>query len=210
MKGTKRKGEKLVAAGWDWMGKGKWDYIKAAACFHKAAKMGSADGAHGLGVLYETKLDGFVYDTALAAKFFKQAADKGHTEAQMHLATLYADGNGVEKDRKKAGKYWSKAARAGESHAQFMYAMFLFFDADEEERKKNVKAAKRWLKAAQENGELSTSIAMRDIEQWEKTGYFNEDKDAEAIMERLGKMLRGEFDDDYDDCDEDDDILEDE
>ena len=154
------------------------DYIGAAAFFSEAAKRGSPEGSYMLGLLYSfDTFPDFVYDERLAAKFFARAADRGHTQAQMRIADMYATGCGVAQSREKADMYWSAAATAGDPDAQFFYAMFLFYDADETERGKNVKAAKHWLMAARNKGGAGIQIALREIRQWEKDGILRDPKD---------------------------------
>ena len=43
-----------------------------------------------------------------AAVWYEKAAQKGHAEAAMRLALLYAQGKGVEKMRKKLSLIWNR------------------------------------------------------------------------------------------------------
>jgi len=172
MKTTQKKISSLVRSGSILMN--EKDYIKAAACFFEAARLGSAEGAFLLGQLYEIdSLKDFIHDDRIAAAFFTKAAEQGHTYAQMHLASLYAEGSGVEKSRDKAGTYWLAAAKSGDPDAQFLYAMFLFFDADDASRRLNAKEASHWLESALEQGVPDAAIALRKIRQWEKDGFLD-------------------------------------
>ena len=54
-----------------------------------------------MGYYYENGIRTSV-DYAQAAQWYEKAAEKDHIEAAMHLALLYAQGRGVEKDDKKA------------------------------------------------------------------------------------------------------------
>lgn len=156
--------------------------IGAAACYYEAAQRDSAEGAYLLGLLYSTDIyEDFVQDDRLAARFFLLAADRGHTEGQKRIAAMYATGCGVEPSREEADRYWRMAAEAGDADAQLDYATFLFFEAPPAtERKRNVRAAKRWLRAAWKSTtaapgvSAAASIALRHIREWEKTGILRQ------------------------------------
>lgn len=62
---------------------------------------------------YETGL-GFYYgwNFVEAAKWFQQAATKGHPEAQLKLSTMYQHGQGVKKSEEQA-LYWLQKAQNG-------------------------------------------------------------------------------------------------
>lgn len=62
---------------------------------------------------YEKGLEFYYeWDFARAADWFQQAARKGHPEAQLKLATMYQDGQGVKKSEEQA-KYWLQKAKSG-------------------------------------------------------------------------------------------------
>jgi TPR repeat protein len=48
-----------------------------------------------------------------AAYWYRQAADKGHPEAQFNLGRLYASGQGVKKDEEQAARWVSASATQG-------------------------------------------------------------------------------------------------
>ena len=54
-----------------------------------------------------------------ASHYFALAANKGHVNAQVYLALLYENGNGVEQDYKKARHYYELAANQGHVDAEF-------------------------------------------------------------------------------------------
>lgn len=163
----------------------KFDNITAAARFKEAADRGSAEGAYWLGMLYEMVPDDFVHDDAVAARYYHQAAAKGHAEAMMHLAMYYEYGTGVKQNRELADMYWQAAAKAGLPEAKVFYADFLFFNADEAGRKRNVKNAKRWLKSAMKHPghAADASIALRHIAEWERTGVLPECPPIEELFD---------------------------
>jgi TPR repeat protein len=60
-----------------------------------------------------------------AFNLFKQSAEQGYSDAQVHLGSMYEYGKGVLKDQKQAAVWYRKAAEQGHPDAQvhlgFMY-----------------------------------------------------------------------------------------
>lgn len=52
-------------------------------------------------------------DVKQAVYWYKQAADKGHPEAEFNLAQLYAGGEGVKRDQEQAARWVSASASQG-------------------------------------------------------------------------------------------------
>ena len=80
----------------------------------------------------------------------EKAGNMGHVEAQYILALLYKEGaGGVEKDVKKAAKWFEKAASQGKVEAQLRIAM-LYRNGEGVE--KNMKKAISWWEKAADQG----------------------------------------------------------
>lgn len=62
-------------------------------------------------------------DLASAAFWYRKAADKGISDAQVNLAAMYAEGRGVELDALEAARWYRKAAEAGNMIAQYNLAL---------------------------------------------------------------------------------------
>ena len=56
-------------------------------------------------------------DPARAVKYYKLAAKKGHSKAQVNLGYCYKQGEGVEKSISEAIKWYKKAAESGNIYA---------------------------------------------------------------------------------------------
>ena len=82
-------------------------------------------------------------------EMIKARADKGDTEAQLRMASIYATGDGVAKDPVKAAKWRRKAAELGNAHAQCLLGLDY---ADGFGVKKNLTEAVRWLRKAADQG----------------------------------------------------------
>ena len=92
------------------------------------AENGQRDFIYGVGYYYENGIRTSV-DYAQAAQWYEKAAKKDHIEAAMHLALLYAQGRGVEKDDKKALFYMNQAAKSGNMNAQSAGVVFAAFSS---------------------------------------------------------------------------------
>jgi len=66
---------------------------------------------------------GLQRDDAQAAYWYRQAAEKGHVEAQYNLARLYATGSGVTRDQEAALHWMRAAASQGYAPAQARFGM---------------------------------------------------------------------------------------
>lgn len=82
------------------------------------AENGQKDFIYAVGYYYENGIRTSV-NLAEAAVWYEKAAQKGHAEAAMRLALLYAQGAGVEKNEKKAFTYMEQAAKAGNTNALY-------------------------------------------------------------------------------------------
>jgi TPR repeat protein len=70
-----------------------------------------------LGLLYQNG-DGVPRDHALAAAWFRKAADQGDSAAQLNLAFSYQMGQGVPQDYAQAAAWYRKAADQGDASAE--------------------------------------------------------------------------------------------
>lgn len=77
---------------------------------------------------------------------WKPLAQRGHAEAQYNLGWLYANGNGMKVDMKKAFYWWEAAAAQGHADAQF--ALGLAYTTGESVKRDLGQAAKWFYKAA--------------------------------------------------------------
>ena len=68
------------------------------------AENGQKDLIFGVGYYYENGIRTSV-DHVQAAHWYEKAAEKGHSEAALRLAMLYAQGKGVEPNPQKAFHY---------------------------------------------------------------------------------------------------------
>ncbi len=90
-----------------------------AVKFYRLAAGSNPIAQNNLGNLLLTGVaNGGTAAPAEAAEMFRRAAKQGHPVAQYNLGTLYADGNGVEKDVAKAMEYLALAAAQGNTVAK--------------------------------------------------------------------------------------------
>ncbi len=88
-------------------------------------------------------------DYVTARIVWREAADQGDAQAQMHLGYLYEQGLGVERDLERALALYRRAAQAGLADAQYqlglMYELGIGVPADPDE-------AQAWYLRAVEQG----------------------------------------------------------
>jgi TPR repeat protein len=78
---------------------------------------GDVEAEVALGNLYESGQSVLPLDPAQAAEWYRRAADKGHAGAQMNLAMMYFDGQGVARNVPQAIAWYEKAAGSGDAVA---------------------------------------------------------------------------------------------
>jgi hypothetical protein len=81
------------------------------------AKAGDAAAQYNLGYDYYLG-QGVPQDYALAAVWWRKAAEQGNSSAQGNLGLLYFEGQGVQQDYIQAGAWYRKAAEQGNAEAQ--------------------------------------------------------------------------------------------
>jgi TPR repeat protein len=84
-------------------------------------------------------------DLALAAEWYRKAADKGHVQAQYSLGVAYADGAGVPRDEIEGMRWLRRAAIQGVEDAQFNLSLGLIFGPNPDPT-----GASQWVKALAE------------------------------------------------------------
>ena len=126
--------------------------------WRQAALQGHADAANTLGLIYFTGVGAVIKkDLPRAARAFELAAQKGHPAAQVSLAMMLMDGQGIAVDRKAAMNWMEKAAQQGNARAQFSLGSFY---ADGRAGEKNMKLANEWIFKAAESGFASAQLSF--------------------------------------------------
>jgi len=141
----------------------KGDFQRALDTLRPLAAKGDPDAEFLLGMLYDAG-NGVAQDQAIAASWYRKAAEQKHLLAQLFLGVLFYAGQGVEQDYRQAARWLQAPADSGNAQAQFylgsMYAAGTGVEKDDAE-------AIRWLakSAAQRNtsamGLLATTLFAR-------------------------------------------------
>ena len=101
--------------------------------------------------------NGNAQDYALAAEWYRKAADLGHATAQYNLGQMYLDGVGVEKDLEQAAQWFLKAANQGDANAQDCYGQMC---QDGEGVEKDEKEAVIWFRKAANQGNANAQNSL--------------------------------------------------
>ena len=86
------------------------------------------------------------YPTAKAVKWFYEAAEQGHADAQNDLGTMYVSGRGIAQSDTEAVKWFRRAADQGNAVAQ--YNVGLMYQNGRGLAQSDIEAAKWYRKAA--------------------------------------------------------------
>lgn len=84
------------------------------------AKAGSGDAAAQVQVGERYAADKNYHE---AAEWYRKAAAQDNVAAEIHLADMYRDGQGVGRDKEQAAQWYRKAAEQGDASAQGTLAM---------------------------------------------------------------------------------------
>ncbi len=141
----------------------KGDFKTALDELHPLAAKNDPNAQFLLGMLYDSG-KGVAQDQAVAAKWYRKAAEQKHLIAQLFLGVMLYSGQGVKRDYKEAARWLRTPADSGSDEAQFylgsMYANGTGVKMDQAE-------AIRWLEksAAQGNtramGLLASALFSR-------------------------------------------------
>jgi TPR repeat protein len=126
-----------------------------------------------LGLCYECGR-GVEKDVVEAVKWYRKAAEQGHSRAQCNLGYMYEIGRGVETDVAEAVKWYRKAAEQGLSRAQWNLA-FCYENGRGVET--DVAEAVKWYRKAAEQGHR---LAIAKMARCYRTGVGVDRDEAEA------------------------------
>jgi len=103
----------------------KGDYARALAELRPLAAKGDPDAQFLMGMLYDAG-HGVAQDQAVAATWYRKAAEQKHVVAGLFLGILYYSGQGVKQDYAEALRWLRAPAEGGNDQAQYylgtMYA----------------------------------------------------------------------------------------
>jgi TPR repeat protein len=118
----------------------------------RGAAVNRSRAQHTLGsCFYYGLLDRVEKDYVEAAKWYRKAADQGHSDAQYYLGGCYYHGNGVHKDKVEAAKWCRKAAEQGHRSAQH-YLGGCYYHGDGVDKDKEHSRAMQALAACYRDG----------------------------------------------------------
>lgn len=136
----------------------------------------------GLELLRRSAQRGARSELPKAAKWLRQAADKGHVRAQLMLGVLHEDGSGVIQDYEQALEWYRIAAMQGETVAMHRVGSMLRrgVGADKDLIEAyawcNIAAARGHREAAIDRDQIGNSLSREEIkEAQEQSRAFNEE-----------------------------------
>jgi TPR repeat protein len=100
---------------------------------------------------------GVVQDPAEAVRWYRLAADQGHSVAQVMLGDCYADGTGVTRDYAEAARWYRLAADQGYAGGQLKLGGCYKFGAGVAQ---DSAAAARWVRLAADQGDAAAQFHL--------------------------------------------------
>ncbi len=152
--------------------------IKYGISLHEEAEKFFEDGEYDrdfvFEVLYQSAVDGYIYDQVLvgwmyekgngvsqdyakAVKWYRKAAEQGDAEGQFNLGIMYYNGQGVSQDYAEAVKWYRKAAEQNYEYAQCNLG-FMYLEGNGVE--KDYSQAVEWFRKAAEQGDARAQCAF--------------------------------------------------
>ncbi|KAJ3164922.1 hypothetical protein HDU88_004902 [Geranomyces variabilis] len=163
------------------------NFLEAIQHFHLAMSLHSIDAAYNLGQLYEMGCrdsDGVVLnrDLATAMRYYKEAADKNYTKAQIRLSTLYMISEPPYRDYAAAQAYLTKAALSGggdgNAEAQNMLGEMVELGMGGTDSSPDHAAAAKWYRKAMRQGHARAMWNLAALYE----GGFGVGKDMEKAL----------------------------
>ena len=145
----------------------------------KRMELGDTQAIYNLGCLYSDGLHGLPQDRDKALELWHQAAELGSATSYFSIAASYINGNGAERDVKKAHYYWELAAMGG--HLDAMHNLGVF-----EMRSGNIdRAVKHYMIAAG----CGDNDSLEKIKQMFMNGHVMKDDYAKALQVHQANLV---------------------
>ena len=126
---------------------------------------------YNLGCYYAEGIHGFSQDMDKVFELWHRAGELGCAESYHNIGTVYLNGDGTEKDMKKAVHYWKLAAVGGDEKARYNLGCF------EEETGNIVRALNHHMIAVG----FGHSHSLKQIREFYMNGYATKDDYAKAL-----------------------------
>jgi hypothetical protein len=133
------------------------DPARRLAYYRDAAAAGDVEGTLQLAILYAKGEGGVTQDYAIAAKWFRAAADKGNARAQYDLGVLYERGRGVPVDFAAAAEWYRKAAQQQYPLAEFNLAVVY---TKGQGMRQDLSEAAQWYRRAAGHGVIQAMVNL--------------------------------------------------
>jgi len=149
----------------------------------KVARTGKPDDLYAVGLMYMSTI-GQEADPKAAAGWFRKAAQQGHANAQVELATLLENGTGIEQNLPLAIKLYVKAAKQGNVHA--LYALGVLFETGNGVERNGRKARAFYAKAGP--GFDTRPYATFGVLYRDGLGFRQDHKKAHELLHKAARL----------------------
>ena len=197
---------RLAAEAGNALAQEKMEEITEVASVYRAAKAGDADAQYNLGLMHDEIGSIVSYDDAEAVKWWRLAAEGGHTEAQNELGEKYYYGWGVDEDKAEAAQWYRLAAEAGHAEAQYrlggMHDLGKGVAEDDAEAQKWYRRAFEGFRPIAESGDISAQYRLGrmyihgegvepdyvEAEKWYRLAAEGGHTDAQEVLEEITEV----------------------
>ena len=138
----------------------------------KRVEIGDVRAMHSIGCYHNDGVMGFSQDCAKALELFRRAAELGCAEAYNSIGYAYSNGQGVERDKKKAEHYYEIAAIRGDISARHTLGHI-------EGHAGNLKRALKHLRIAVQSGD---NDSLKTIKEMYAVGHATKDDYTTALL----------------------------
>lgn len=136
------------------------------------ASLGDATAQYQLAIAYRYGLGALTRDNVEAVKWFEQAAELGHVEAQINMGLLYQEGVCVAQDLDMAVHWYSKASAQGSGLARIALG-------DVHRKNGDCSPISHWFDIAVEQGERAAHYKLGNL--YDLAAYSGKDTVKSAL-----------------------------
>jgi len=154
------------------------DIVSAMAWYRRAAEMGHAPAQSRLAYL----LDNAEQNEA-ASEWYQLAAEQGFAEAEFGLGTMYASGEGVERDSDKAVELFTRAAN--QEYTQAIRVLVLAYEKGQLGLRIDYDKSLAWLNAGVDAGDPWSIKWLAKAYRSGRLGLRIDQQRAEALEKKL-------------------------
>ena len=161
------------------------DIIGAMTWFRKAAEQGYAPAQFRLGQLLDNS-----GQNPDAVEWYRRAASQDYPDAQYGLAVMYANGKGIEQDKRQAFEWFARAAKLG--HRAAIRVLVNAYEHGQLDLEVDPKQAVSWLRHGVARGDMWATKRLARAYRKGELGLPIDPQQAQTLEYRLPPLQRSQ------------------